>query len=165
MSTAVLEPLATPAAGGHCRLCGAALVGPYCHACGQPTPAAPRGLREVLLGQTGRLTHTLRLLFTRPGELAREIDEGRDRASLRPLTLLLNLIPLFFLLGGGPQGFSVRMFANSDPSRQLAAIVERAALRRGVAAPIFEERVEQRFRAVYPASGRAARPRRATRDH
>ena len=133
----------------HCRLCGAGLVGPYCHACGQATPDARRGLREVLLGQTGRLTHTLRMLFTRPGELAREIDEGRDRASLRPLTLRLNLIPLFFLLGGGPQGFSVRMFVAGDPSRQLAAIVERVAARHDIPPAVFDERIEQRFRAVY----------------
>ena len=50
-----------------------------------------------------RLAYTLRRLLTRPGELAREIDEGRDRRAMRPLTLLLNLIPLFFLLGGGAQ--------------------------------------------------------------
>ena len=132
-----------------CRLCGTALVGPYCHACGQATPDARRGLREVLLGQTGRLTHTLRMLFTQPGELAREIDEGRDRLSLRPLTLLLNLIPLFFLLGGGPQGFSVRMFANNDPTHQIAALAARAAARHNVDPAVFDERMEQRFRAVY----------------
>ena len=140
---------ATGAAPTQCRLCGTDLVGPYCHACGQATPDARRGLREVLLGQTGRLTHTLRMLFTRPGELAREIDEGRDRASLRPLTLLLNLIPLFFLLGGGPQGFSVRMFASNDPTHRIAAIAERAAARRNVPPAVFDERIEQRFRAVY----------------
>ncbi len=33
--------------------------------------------------------HTLRLLLTRPGELARETDECRDRDAIRPLTLLL----------------------------------------------------------------------------
>lgn len=149
MNDAPGGPVGAAPVGTACRLCGAGLVGTYCHACGQPTPAAPRGLREVLLGQTGRLTHTLRMLFTRPGELAREIDEGRDRASLRPLTLLLNLIPLFFLLGGGPQGFSVRMFVDNDPSHQLAALIERAATRRDVPPAVFEERIEQRFRAVY----------------
>ena len=54
-----------------------------------------------------------------------------------------------FLLGGGPQGFSVRMFVDNDPSHQLAALIERAATRRDVPPAVFEERIEQRFRAVY----------------
>ena len=133
---------------GACAVCGASLVGPYCHACGQPSPAAPRGLRDALTGQTGKLLYTLRRLLV-PGALAHEIDRGRDRLAVRPLTLLLNLIPLFFIFGGGVSGFSAHSFMASDPSGTLKAVVAKAGERRGVPAPLYEERVEQRFKAVY----------------
>ena len=89
-----------------CASCGTRRLGPWCHACGQASRDAPRSFREVFTGQTGKIAYTLKRLLLRPGELAREIDEGRDRRAMRPLTLLLNLIPLFFLLGGGTGGFS-----------------------------------------------------------
>lgn len=131
-------PTALPAA---CRLCGAALAGPYCHSCGQASVAAQRSFREVLMGQSGRLLHTLRLLLTRPGELAREIDEGRDRLSLRPLTLLLNLIPLFFLLGGGPGGFNARTLMSGDDTGTMVATLAHLAQEQGIAPALLEERM------------------------
>jgi hypothetical protein len=131
-----------------CGVCGAALVGAYCHACGQPSPTAPRGLRDALTGQTGKLLYTLRRLL-QPGALAQEIDRGRDRLAVRPLTLLLNLIPLFFLFGGGNAGFSAGSFIAQDPTGRLSATVAQRAEREGVVLPLFQERVEQRFKAVY----------------
>ena len=131
-----------------CAVCGASLVGTYCHRCGQASPTAPRGLRDALTGQTGKLLYTLRRLL-QPGALAQEIDRGRDRLAVRPLTLLLNLIPLFFLFGGGNAGFSVGSFIAQDPTGQLSASVAMRAERKGVVLPLFRERVEQRFKAVY----------------
>jgi len=151
----VEDPFAPPpsAAPRACAICGAALAGPYCHACGQASPAAARGFRDVLSGQTGRLLHTLRLLLTRPGELAREIDEGRDRRAVRPLTLLLNLIALFFLVGGGQGGFGAHTMIANDRSGTITAIVAERAQHRGIAQPLFEERLEQRFKSVYSLLG------------
>jgi hypothetical protein len=123
-------------------------VGPYCHACGQASPAAMRSLRDALTGQTGRMLYTLRRLLV-PGELAREIDRGRDRLAVRPLTLLLNLIPLFFIFGGGTGGFSAHSFIAADVTGSIAAVVAQRGEKQGVPAPLFEERVEQRFKAVY----------------
>jgi hypothetical protein len=124
-------------------------MGPWCHACGQASREAPRSFREVFTGQTGKVAYTLRRLLLKPGELAREIDEGRDRRAMRPLTLLLNLIPLFFLLGGGVGGFSAQSLLASDPTGRGAAAIAEMAAKRGVPAPVMQERVEQRFRAVY----------------
>lgn len=132
-----------------CRACGASRTGPYCQACGQPGPEVPRTFGDVLSGQTGRVLHTLALLFGRPGELAREIAEGRDRRSMRPLTLLLNLITLFFLVGGGAGGFSARMFLTADPTGQASAVITARSERAGVPRQVIEERIEQRFRSVY----------------
>jgi hypothetical protein len=132
-----------------CRTCGTALAGPYCHACGQASPAARRPLRAALTGQTGRMLYTIRTLLTRPGELARQVDEGRDLHAVRPLTLLLNLIPVFFLLGGNVGGFGARMFVASDGTHRLQAAIEQRSAREQVGVEVFEERLEQRFRAVY----------------
>ena len=129
-----------------CAVCGTPLVGPYCHACGQASPAASRSLRTALTGQTGKLLYTLRRLL-KPGELAREIDRGRDRLAVRPLTLLLNLIPLFFLFGGGVGGFGAQSMIAAAPGG--AAIIAARAEHRGVPVALYEERVEQRFKAVY----------------
>ena len=131
-----------------CALCGAVLAGPYCHECGQPGRDASRSLREVLLGQTGRLLHTLRLLFTRPGELAREIEEGRDRLSMRPLTLLLNLIAVFFLVGA-PGNFTVAQLAAHDASGRAATQIEQRAAREGVPRQWMMERLDRRFQSLY----------------
>jgi hypothetical protein len=89
--------MTTAPAVAHCRLCGATLTGPYCQACGQPSAAVRRTFGDAISGQTGRVLHTLRVLVTEPGGLAREIDEARDRRSIRPGALLTNLIAVFFL--------------------------------------------------------------------
>jgi hypothetical protein len=132
-----------------CALCAAPLGGPYCAQCGQADARTGRSLREVLLGQTGRLAHTVAMLLGRPGELAREIDEGRDRQSLRPLTLLLNLIALFFLVGGGPGGFQAAALIRNDTTGQLEAVATQAAARRGIDRSLFDERLENRYRSTY----------------
>jgi hypothetical protein len=130
-----------------CGVCAAPLSGPYCHACGQASARAPRTFREVFMGQTGKLAYTLRNLLFHPGELAREIDEGRDRRSVRPLTLLLNLVAFFFIVGGGTGGFSARTFLDTGlgrvpifAARGVPGSAERAH---------FEERLEHRFQSIY----------------
>lgn len=131
-----------------CASCGTALRGPYCHACGQPGRDAARSLREVLLGQTGRMVHTVRALLMRPGELAREIDEGRDRQSLRPLTLLLNLIAVFFLIGA-PGNFTFATIVKQDRTGRIVARVEERAARDGVPRELVIERFDRRFQSLY----------------
>jgi len=131
-----------------CASCGSVLAGPYCHACGQPGPAARQRLSEALLGQTGRLGYTLRMLLTRPGELARATDECRDRSVIRPLTLLLNVVAFFFLLSG-LTGFRLQAFEREDSSGKLAAAVQRYAQASGMARELYVERVERRFQSAY----------------
>src|SRR3954470_12693356 len=86
----VQEPLA-PGLPPTCRVCGTTLVGPWCHGCGQASGAVQRRFGEALFGQTGKLLRTLKFLLQKPGELAAEIDENRDRNSLRPGLLLTNI--------------------------------------------------------------------------
>lgn len=141
-------PVALPVAGLPCRFCSAALAGPYCSACGQASVAVWRTLHEALAGQTGRLAHTLRLLVTQPGELAREIDEGRDRASMRPLTLLFQLLAVFFLVSGFT-GFGVSAISEADVSRTVAERIGRSAHDATMPPEVFRERLERRFQTAY----------------
>jgi hypothetical protein len=132
----------------YCGVCATPLRGPYCHACGQASTHAPRGFRDVLMGQTGKLFYTLRMLLLHPGELAREIDEGRDRRAVRPLTLLLNLMAFFFLVGGGAGGFSARAFLETGIERIPAIEAERGPPESPQRAR-FDERLERRFQSIY----------------
>lgn len=133
--------------GARCGVCGAVLAGAYCQDCGQPSSAARRTLRDVLAGQTGRLGHTLANILVWPGELAREFDVGRDRLSLRPMTLMLQLAALFFF-AATLTGFGVDGILRADPSGEFARRVEE----RAQAAPdpaLYRERLERRFQAIY----------------
>lgn len=132
-----------------CRLCGAALTGPYCQSCGQPSRAVRRTFRDAIMGQTGRFLHTLKVLATEPGGLAREIDEARDRRSMRPGALLTNLIAVFFLIAGGVGGFSANALVAQDASGWLGRVVQQRATAREVAAAVYAERLEHRFRSTY----------------
>ena len=92
--------------------------------------------------------HTLRLLLTRPGELARETDECRDRDAIRPLTLLLNVVAFFFLLSALTD-FRLRTFERQDETGRLAQTLQRFAAEAGVGHDVYIERVERRFQSVY----------------
>jgi hypothetical protein len=140
--------VAPPEAGARCRICAAALAGPYCQSCGQPSTAARRTLREVLAGQNGRLWHTLRIILTRPGELACEIDEGRDRLSMRPLTLLFHLAALFFLASTFT-GFGIEAMVRADPSGSFGTMVRQHAASGLVDTILYRERLERHFQAIY----------------
>ncbi len=131
----------------HCSHCGQPLVAAYCAACGQPSSSARRPLRDTLLGQTGRFFHTLRTLVTRPGELAVEIDQCRDRDSLKPLTMLFHLMAAFFLVSGYT-GFGVQAVLELGyPLFQGWADAAVAAM--GVPFPLGVERLQHRFQTVY----------------
>lgn len=132
-----------------CRFCRAALTGPYCQACGQPSLVVRRTFREAIMGNTGRLLHTLRVLLTEPGGLAREIDEARDRGSMRPGALLTNVIAVFFLLAGGVGGFTSDALIAQDRSGHIANFAAKRATERGVATSVYHERLENRFRSTY----------------
>ena len=87
-----------------CVSCGAALQGPYCHACGERV----RDARELRLGAflrnslgnafdlDSRLFRTFRLLLTRPGMLTAEYVAGRRKAYLGPLQVFLLCNLIFF---------------------------------------------------------------------
>jgi hypothetical protein len=127
-----------------CRAWSGVLAGPFCQNCGQPS-AVRRTLREVLAGQSGRLIHTLRIILTAPGELAHAIDEGRDSASMRPLTLLFHLAAFFVV--SMFTGFGIDVITRADASGTFATTIERNASAYPPA--LYHERLEHRFQAIY----------------
>ena len=109
---------------------------------------APRALREVLAGQNGRLGHTLSNILLRPGELARELDDGRDRLSLRPLTLLFHLAALFFIASTFT-GFGIDAIVRAVPAGGFDVLLAQHAAAAGIDPALDRERLEHRFQAVY----------------
>jgi len=98
-----------------CLNCGAALVGPYCHACGQHAHVR-RTLRafgqDFLTGALnfeGKIFKTLPLLAWRPGDLTRRYIDGERARFVSPLGLFLFSVFLLFAtiqLIGSPGGMN-----------------------------------------------------------
>jgi hypothetical protein len=103
-----------PPATNPCVTCGSALLGSYCHACGEKRrDASDLTLRafahyalEAVTNADARLYRTLRLLVTRPGLLAREYVAGRRKPYIEPLQLFLLINLLYFLTLGTAIGTS-----------------------------------------------------------
>ncbi|WP_423606683.1 DUF3667 domain-containing protein [Sphingomonas sp. MS122] len=81
--------------GGICLNCGARLLGPHCHRCGQ-AGHVHRTIgaigHEILHGVVhfeGKLWNTLPLLFFRPGELTRRYIHGERARFVSPMAMFL----------------------------------------------------------------------------
>ncbi|WP_106638683.1 DUF3667 domain-containing protein [Allosphingosinicella vermicomposti] len=97
--------------GGNCLNCGTALVGDYCHACGQSghvhrsLMAWWHDLAHGILHLDGKIWRTLPLLAWRPGELTRRYVEGERAKFVSPMALFLFSAFLMFITFstiGGP---------------------------------------------------------------
>ena len=94
-----------PGAADTCTNCGAALIGEYCHVCGQKRfVEADRRfghlLHQFIANATdldGRAWRTLRALLFRPGLLSREYFEGRRARWLSPVSLFVTISVVYFL--------------------------------------------------------------------
>jgi hypothetical protein len=101
-----VEPQAGEADGhsGVCLNCGAALVGIYCHDCGQPghvhktLAAFWHELAHGVLHFEGKIWRTLPLLAWRPGELTRRYIAGERARFVSPMALFLFSVFLMFAI-------------------------------------------------------------------
>src|SRR6476659_866039 len=94
-----------------CQNCGTAMLGEYCHACGQPIKGMIRPLSSMLhdvadtiLNIDSRIFRTLGPLYLRPGYLTNEYFAGRRMRYVTPFRLyfFLSVIAFFaaqFALG------------------------------------------------------------------
>jgi hypothetical protein len=115
-----------------CANCNTALIGPYCHVCGQ-TAHVHRSLWHMLEEGLHGVLHfdskswrTLPLLIARPGVLTRRYIDGQRVRYVSPLALFLFSIFLMF--------FVVANVSDPHPGLANAAAEERAAARNGIAA-------------------------------
>jgi hypothetical protein len=98
------EPGAAPsAAAASCPECETALVGDYCHGCGEKRPEArdisvrhffSEAAQELTSVEHSKLFHTIRALLFRPGFLTNEWMAGRRGRYLKPLNLCLGILAL-----------------------------------------------------------------------
>ncbi len=104
----VLARVVEPSAGegrptsGSCLNCGANLLGPHCHACGQKASvhrsigAFLHDILHSVLHFDGKIWRTLPLLFWHPGELTRRYAHGERAKFVSPLALFLFTVFLTF---------------------------------------------------------------------
>jgi hypothetical protein len=128
--------LTTEAASPHvpstlCASCGAVLNGLYCAACGQRRlddhSFALSHFLDEFLHETvhfdGKIVHTLKALFTKPGLLTQEYWAGRQTAWVRPLRLFLIVVAVHFLLIAGVGPFNFALAAVRLPSGNVSLAV------------------------------------------
>lgn len=144
--------------GAACLNCGTALVGDYCHACGQQghvhrtISAWWHDLAHGVLHLDGKIWRTLPLLALRPGELTRRYVEGQRASFVSPLALFLFATFLMFatfsmmnapLIGSGGD-------ADTDIARDVAQLDRRIetleAQRAGAAGAAAAAAIDARIR-------------------
>jgi hypothetical protein len=130
MISRAVEPQAGEARGaGHpeaCLNCGAALVGEYCHACGQKG-LVHRALTDFwhdflhgLFNFEGKIWRTLPMLAWRPGELTRYYVDGQRARFVSPVALFLFCVFLMFAVASATGGFSDTHLATPEIRKELA---------------------------------------------
>lgn len=89
----------------HCMNCGTPLKGMYCHQCGQyaldthqPIWKYIRQYFENMYQFDGKIWMTLRLMFTRPGFLTNEFNDGKINSYVHPFRLYMCISVVFFTL-------------------------------------------------------------------
>lgn len=89
----------------YCMNCGTPLKGMYCHQCGQyaldihqPIWKYIRQYFENMYQFDGKIWMTLRLMFTRPGFLTNEFNDGKINSYVHPFRLYMCISVVFFTL-------------------------------------------------------------------
>ena len=91
---------------GECGNCHTALTGPYCSQCGEkkfsPADYSVKHLAEEVLGEfthfDTKFLRTLKVLFTKPGEISRAYFHGGRSRYTKPLTLFVIINVIFFFI-------------------------------------------------------------------
>ena len=115
-----VSPPAAETAPGACASCGVALLGDFCHACGErrlrPDELTLRTFARDVASEVGdldsRAYRSLRYLVTRPGFLTAEWVAGRRRGYVGPLKLYIGTFAVMMLLA--------TVFQKPDPEMVLA---------------------------------------------
>ena len=143
-------------ADGICDACGAALVGEFCHRCGQreadtdwrTTGAIARQFWNELVNLDFKTVRSLAALFV-PGRLAAEFIAGRRTRYLSPLKLYFLAAALFFLIAPRVSDFNFERQMALDPTGEFRARVEERLAATKMNRELFAERFNARLRTIY----------------
>ena len=104
-TTETITPVATNEASlGVCGNCGVPLLGPHCHACGQPVKGLVRHFSSIVgdvldsvFDFDARIVRTLGPLFAKPGYITQEYFAGRRVRYVSPVRLFffLTIVAIF----------------------------------------------------------------------
>lgn len=102
------------------------MVGAFCSACGQKVhfesePTVHEFFHEIVhefLHLDGKIFKTLRVLFTQPGQLTKELLNGRRASYVGPIRLYLSVSVVMFLLAAT---FQPDSHVEAKPTQQEAA--------------------------------------------
>jgi Protein of unknown function (DUF3667) len=133
--------------GTPCANCGAELLGPWCHACGQLGEDFHRSWThlvaeslEGIVHMDGRLWRTLPDLVLHPGRLTRRYLDGHRAPQIPPLRLFLVVLLLVFACGSLSANFGPVKVHNSTLSPARQAEVEQAVDNAKAGRLIYSER-------------------------
>jgi len=89
----------------NCLNCGTIVIGRYCHVCGQENAETKESFWSLtkhfvfdILHFDGKFWHTLKYLFVRPGQVAKEYCLGKRASFLHPIRMYLFTSAVFFLV-------------------------------------------------------------------
>jgi Protein of unknown function (DUF3667) len=135
--------------GGRCLNCEAALVGPFCHECGQkeahPHEHSLRHffghtvLHEVTHLDSNKILRTLGALLFRPGQLTAEYLSGRKGSQINPVRVYLTVSAVYFLFAWGAL-LSAGGFRDIEHNPNLVAYAQR----KGVTPASLADKIEQK---------------------
>jgi hypothetical protein len=169
MSTeTVPEPVAPPVSEAHahdgafrCPNCSTETEGEHCRACGQKrlhegdlsVAHAWHHLVHETLHLDGKIFNTVKLLFTRPGQLTLDFLEGRRARHVHPIRLFLVFSAIFFLVS--TSGVTAPGFYKGRGGERVQERLRQKAEAEGVAYETVVRRVDLRlaltFKVAYTA--------------
>ena len=139
MAARAVEPKAGETAphgghGGKCLNCGAALIGGFCHSCGQAAhvhrtmSAFWHDLLHSVLHFEGKIWRTLPLLAIYPGDLTRRYVDGERAKFVSPMAMFLFSVFLMFAIFSAI-GANVIGGDAAEAGRDIAAEVKQSERR------------------------------------
>jgi hypothetical protein len=140
-----------------CPNCGAALVGDFCHGCGEKRPEArdlsvrhffDEAAQELMSVEHSKLFHTVWALLFRPGFLTNEWVAGRRKRYLKPLNLCLGILALSlfaYSVYKPVSMFDIEKFIRQDKRAETMQLFDRLAARKHMQTGELFERLGERW--------------------
>ena len=146
--TTPVTAAASDARQGACGNCGVPLLGPHCHACGQPVKGLVRHFSSIVgdvldsvFDFDTRTVRTLGPLFAKPGYITREYFAGRRVRYVSPVRLFFFLtIVAIFVAQLGFDGADLEFKSDNDGIANAMTVAEVEAQRDAALKEIAEAR-------------------------